>query len=265
MTSATDGSQLLEAAPPRTVAVRLPVGYGDAQGKAHRDVSLRKLRGSDEALLYDATVNGAELVTRLLHSCVTSLGGFPTVEPAFLEQLTSADRNYLLFELRRITFGDEWHAVYGCPACETTVRRTEDLSTFAVRRLADGEAPHDIEVELEDGYQDRSGATHRTIVARLPRGSDEAFVARFPDLDLTQARDAILVRCIRQFGSLSRAALDGYGAQVLRDLTLGDRRRLQRAVAEATPGVEFERSVLCPECGLEFTAIADVTDFFVGS
>jgi len=260
-----DGTDVLESAPPRTVVVQLPVGYTDAQGRNHRDVALRKLRGCDEALLYDASVTGAELVTRLLHSCVVSIGSFSPVEPALFDQLTSADRNYLLYELRRITFGDDWLAVYACPACETIVRRTEDLSSFVVRRLADGEAPRDVEVELEDGYQDRGGVTHRRIVARLPRGGDEAFVARFADADLFQARDALLVRCIRQFGTLSRAALEGYGAKILRELTLGDRQRLQRALTDATPGVEFQRSVSCPECGMEFEAVADITDFFVGS
>jgi len=257
--------ETIESAPPHLVVVRVPVGYTDAQGRTHREAALRKLRGSDEALLYDASVTGAELVTRLLQSCVTSLGPFAPVQSTLVEQLTSADRNYLLYELRRITFGDEWHAAYVCPACETTVRRTEDLSSFTVRRLAEGEKLRDVEVELQDGYQDRSGATHRTVVARLPCGSDETFVARFADVDLMQARDALLARCIRQFGSLTRAALEAYGAKILRELTLGDRQRLQRAFAEATPGVEFERAVACPECGLEFTAVADITDFFVGS
>jgi hypothetical protein len=260
-----NGTDVLDAAPPRTVTVRLPVGYTDAQGRNHRDVALRKLRGSDEALLYDASVSGAELVTRLLHACVVSIGTLSPVVPALFEQLTSADRNYLLYELRRTTFGDEWQAVYACPVCETLVRRTEDLSTFAVRRLAEGEQPGDIELELEDGYRDRAGATHKTIVARLPRGSDETFVARFADTDPFQARDAMLVRCIKQFGTLTRAALEGYGAKILRELTLGDRQRLQRAVMAATPGVEFQRAVNCAACGMEFEAIADITDFFVGS
>lgn len=253
---------LLESAPPRTMAVRLPVGHGEPQGRVHREAALRKLRGSDEALLYDANLTGAELVTQLLHRCVVRLGPFAPVEAALIEQLTSADRNYLLYELRRLTFGDEWRAVYVCPACETRVPRTEDLSTFTVRRLAEGETVPDIVLDLEDGYQDRSGATHRRVVARLPAGGDEAFVARLADTDPLQARDALVVRCIRQFGSLSRAALEAYGVKVLRELTLGDRRRLQRAFEDANPGVQFQRQVLCPECGLEFQAVADVTDFF---
>jgi hypothetical protein len=252
----------LEAAPPRTVTVQLPVGHLDSQGRTHRDAALRKLRGSDEALLYDGSLTGPELVTGLLQHCVVRLGTFAPVEAALIQELTSADRNYLLFELRRLTFGDEWHAVYACPACEALVRRVEDLSTFTVRRLAEGASLPDIVVELEDGYQDRSGATHRKLVARLPRGRDEAFVGRLADADLLQARDALLVRCIRQLGALPRAVLESYGVKILRELTLGDRRRLQRAFEEEAPGVQFQRAVECPECGLAFEAVADVSDFF---
>jgi hypothetical protein len=260
-----DTGLLLDCAPPHTVPVQLPVGYTDAGGHIHRDAALRKLRGSDEALLYDTSVTGAEMVTMLLQRCVVRLGPFAPVDLGLLGQLTSADRNYLLYELRRITFGDQWRAVYVCPACETVVRRTEDLASFVVRRLAKDEKPEDVEVELEDGYQDRTGATHRKVVARLPRGADETFVGRLADTDLLQARDALLVRCIRQFGSLPRSALEGYGVKILRELPLGDRLRLQRAFEQATPGVEFQRGVECPGCGLEFEAVADVTDFFVGS
>jgi hypothetical protein len=252
---------LLDAAPPHAVGFRLPVGYTDAQGRTHHDAALRKLRGSDEALLYDADLSGTDLVSRLLQGCLVRLGPFGPVEPALIDQLTSADRNYLLFELRRITFGDAWRAVYVCPGCATVVQRLEDLATFAVRRLGDGEAAPEVVVELEDGYQDRTGAAHRRVVARLPRGDDEAFVARLAESDFLQARDALLVRCIRQFGSLSRAALEGYGVKILRELTLGDRQRLQRAF-ETTPGVQFQRPVSCPGCGLQFETVADVTDFF---
>lgn len=245
-----------------TVDVQLPVGLRDAQGALHRNAALRKMRGSDEALLYDATPNGADVVTRIIESCVVRLGTFTPVTTALAEQMVSADRNYLLFELRRLTFGDEWRAAYACPACEAVVRWTEDLATFPVRRVEDGAPLPEVVVELEDGYQDRAGATHRRVVARLPGGADEAFVARFPDADFLEARDALLLRCIRQFGSLSRVALEGNGVSILRNLTLGDRLRLQQAFEEATPGVQFKRRVTCPECRLEFEAVADVTDFF---
>jgi hypothetical protein len=257
-----DDSLMFEVAPAATATVVLPIGLTDADGTTtHREASLRKLRGSDEALFYDTSLSGAQLVTELLRSCVARIGTVSPVQAAHLEQLYSVDRNFLLFALRRITFGDEWLAVYDCPACGTAVRVSEDLSEFSVLSL-DHDASRSVRVELEDGYQDRGGVVHKSVVMRLPRGADESVVSMLAESDLWQARDALLVRCIEQFGTLPRAALESFGVKIVRELTLGDRRRIQRALDDGTPGVDFKRTVRCSNCALDFDAIADVTDFF---
>jgi hypothetical protein len=260
-----DDALLFDAAPATTVDVQLPIGFTDASGATHRDAALRKLRGSDEALFYDTSLSGAQLVTELLRACVTRIGTMSPLAAVKLEQLYSVDRNFLLFMLRRITFGDDWQAVYSCPACDAAVRVNEDLSEFAIRSAGGDDAARAIHMELEDGYQDRTGTTHRELAIRLPRGTDESFVATLAESDIRQARDALLVRCIDRFGTLPRAALESYGVKIVRELTLGDRRRIQRALDDATPGVDFKRTVRCTTCALEFDAIADVTDFFGGS
>lgn len=242
-------------------AVTLPIGYTDAAGTRHRRGALRKLRGTDEALFYDAGLTGAELVTQLLQRCLVRLEGMERVESALVDQLFSADRNYLLLELRRITFGDALRAHYLCPACQQDVAAIEQLNSLAIRRLADDEVLEPITVTLEDGFQDRRGATHRDVVLTLPRGTDEAFVAGLAERDLLQARDALLLRCVRRFGALPQAELEAYGTKILRELTLGDRRRLHDALNQA-PGVEFLRAVTCPHCGAAFEAVLDVSDFF---
>jgi hypothetical protein len=252
----------IESGPISTTTVRLPIGLTDARGTTHREVPLRKLRGNDEALFYDTSLSGSQLVTELLRACALRIGSIAPLQPAHLEQLFSADRNYLLFALRRITFGDDWEAIYSCPACDAAVRVSEDLATFVVRTLDDGQEAEPIAIDLEDGYRDRAGVTHRHVVIRLPRGHDEAFVARLAEADVRQARDALLVRCIDQLGDIPRAALESFGVKIVRELTLGDRRRIQAALDDGTPGVNFRRTVRCANCALEFDAVADVTDFF---
>lgn len=245
-----------------TFSVTLPIGYTDAAGARHRRGALRKLRGSDEALFYDAGLTGAELVTQLLLRCLVRLEGMEQVEPPLIDQLFSADRNYLLLELRRITFGDVLRAHYLCPGCQRDVAAIERLDALPVRRLPDDETLEPLTVALEDGFQDRRGATHREVVLTLPRGTDEAFVAGLAERDLLQARDVLLLRCIRRFGALPQAELEAYGTKVLQELTLGDRRRLHDTLNQA-PGVEFLRAVTCPHCGAAFEAVLDVSDFFV--
>lgn len=242
--------------------VTLPIGYTDGAGSRHRRGALRKLRGTDEALFYDAGLSGADLVTQLIHRSLVRLEGVERVEPGLVERLFCADRNYLLLELRRITFGDALRAHYLCPACQRDVHAIERLDALPVRHLDDDERLEPITIELDDGFEDRRGVTHREVVVTLPRGDDEAFVAGLAERDLLQARDAMLLRCIRRFGTLPQAELEAYGLKILHELTLGDRRRLHEALNTA-PGVDFVREIACPHCGARFEAVMDVSDFFV--
>jgi len=138
----------------------------------------------------------------------------------------------------------------------------EDLGSIAVRRLDGDRKPESTVVELEDGYLDREGVRHSEIRLRLPRGADEEFVADTAEKDPLRARDALILRCMESFGTLPRKALEAYGVKILRDLTLGDRKRIYRALDTEAPGVEFRRPVRCPTCALHFEAFLEASLFF---
>ena len=243
--------------------VRLPIGYVDAAGNNHRRAFLRKMRGHEEALLYDPALAGGRLVSELLGGCILRLGDLEQVDAQILAELYSADRNYLLLELRRITLGDRMPATYHCTGCRSPVAVTEDLATLDVRHFPEGELPQDIHLELEDGYVDRHGQRHTTLTLTLPRGGDEQFVASLADKDPLKAQDALMLRCIKKFGDLPKAALEAYGVKILRELTMGDRLRLQGSFNGQTPGVNFVRQVQCGACGTQFEGLLDVANFFV--
>ena len=253
---------MVEATSQPTYPVTLPIGYTDGAGARHRRGALRKLRGTDETLFYDTELSGADLVTQLIHRALVRLEGVERVEPGLVQQFYCADRNYLLLELRRITFGDALRAHYLCPGCQQDVHTIERLDALPVRRLGEDERLEPTTVGLDDGFEDRRGVTHRDVEIALPRGDDEAFVAGLAERDLLQARDAMLLRCIRRFGTLPRAEIEAYGLKILQELTLGDRRRLHQAL-NTTPGVDFVREIACPHCGARFEAVMDVSDFFV--
>ncbi len=246
----------------REFEVLLPIGYSDAAGCVHRRAVLRKMTGHEEALLYDTSLTAGRLVTELLRSCLLQLGDLETVDANVVAQLYTADRNYLLLELRRITLGDRLAAAYTCPQCGASVPVTEDLARLEVRRLPEGQALADITLHLEDGYVDRQGTLHTEVTLALPRGVDEEFVAPMAAKDLVRAQDALILRCIRRFGTLPRAELEAYGVKILRDLTLGDRQQLCAALNDQLPGVDFSRSAQCGQCGTAFQGVLDVSRFF---
>jgi hypothetical protein len=242
--------------------VVLPVGYVDPAGRIHRRAALRKMRGHEEALLYDASLTAGRLVTELLRSCLVRLGDVTEISPELISRLTSADRNYLLVELRRFTLGDALPCSYVCPGCGADVAVVEDLGRIEVRRLDGDRKLESTVVELEDGYEDREGVRHAEIRLRLPRGDDEEFVSETAEKDPLRARDALILRCMESFGTLPRKALEAYGIKILRDLTLGDRKRIYRAMDTDAPGVDFRRPVRCPACALRFEAFLEASHFF---
>jgi hypothetical protein len=242
--------------------VVLPVGYSDPAGRIHRRAALRKMQGHEEALLYDVSLTPGRLVTELLRSCVLRLGDVTELTSDLVSRLYSADRNHLLVELRRFTLGDALPCAYLCPSCGAEVAVIEDLGGIEVRRLDGDHKPESALVELEDGYQDREGVRHAEIRIRLPRGDDEEFVAETAAKDPLRARDALILRCVESFGTLPRKALEAYGIKILRDLTLGDRKRIYRALDTEAPGVNFRRAVRCHACALHFEAFLEASHFF---
>jgi predicted RNA-binding Zn-ribbon protein involved in translation (DUF1610 family) len=247
----------------REVDVRLPVGFCDAHGQVHRTVTLRKMTGRDEALLADPTNqrNGGRMVTALLSSCVVRLGDMPSFSRRDVDSMYSVDRNYLLIKLRALTFGPELAAGYNCPACGERFETMENLDELPTTMLPEDEPPGDISVELRDGYLDGDGSLHTSITLRLARGDDESAAAPQMRKNASLGKNALLARCLRRLGDMPEHRMQALGTKVFADLTLGDRRLIDRAFNQAAPGIDLIRELDCPACGHEIRASLDMTNF----
>lgn len=241
----------------------LPIGYTDDEGKTHRTIVLRKMTGKEEAILADRRYqrNGGKLVTELIHSCLVRLGDMPKNGSSTVEAMYSADRNFMLLKLRSITFGAQLPARYTCPACNESVDVVEDLDGMPVRALGEGETVEDVVLELNDGYVDKDGQLHRAVTLRLPTGADESAVAPQMRQNASLGKNALLARCLKSLGDLPKHRLEAIGPKILSDLTLTDRRLIDRALNDAAPGVEMVRHVECPGCGQTFKTTLDLSHF----
>jgi hypothetical protein len=247
----------------RAAEVRLPVGFCDDHGQMHRAVTLRKMTGRDEALLADPANqrNGGRMVTALLANCVVQLGDLPTFGRRDIDRMYSVDRNYLLIKLRSLTFGPELAANYTCPACGERFETTENLDELPTTMLPEGEVPADISVELRDGYVDVDGSVHSTVTLRLARGDDEAAAAPHMRKNASLGKNALLARCLKRLGDMPEHRAEALGTKIFADLTLGDRRLIDRAFNDAAPGIDLIRELDCPVCGHELRASLDMTNF----
>ncbi|MGH2933878.1 MAG: hypothetical protein ACRDL2_05105 [Gaiellaceae bacterium] len=241
----------------------LPIGYVDEDGRIHRAAVLRKMTGREEVLLADRKLrqNGGRLVTELLSCCLRRLGELEPVPRDVVSRLTSPDRNYLLLELRKITFGSAMETTYECPSCGATSRSLQDLDELTVHRV-NGEGAPDVIVDLEDGYVDTDGALYTTMVFRLPTGADEERVATTLKGNASEGMSALLTRCLVSVGDMPQQRREMIGTKLMIDLTLGDRSRIDRAFRHGMPGVELVREVECEACGRRAERNLDLSSFF---
>ena len=246
----------------REAEFSLPIGYMNGDGALRRTGMLRKMTGREEAILADRSNqhNGGKLVTELLHSCVTQFEGEQKLSKQDVANWYSADRNYVLIRLRSFTFGPELPATYTCGQCGEKEDVIENLDDLPVRALGEDEVLEDIMVELVDGYWDKD-VCHATVTLTLPRGTDETAVAPILRKNASMGKNALLARCLKKVGDMPQHRVDALGPRLFSDLTLTDRRLIDRALNKAAPGVDLMRDRECVACGAEIKANLDMTHF----
>lgn len=247
----------------REMEFTLPIGFADGEGTVRRTGVLRKMTGREEAILADRANqnNGGKLVTELIHSCIIRFEGDYKLSKQDVANWYSADRNYVLIRLRSFTFGPDLPATYTCSVCGEKHEVVENLDELPVRSLAAEEELEDIVVELVDGYWDKDNVCHDTITLTLPRGVDEAAVAPMLRKNPSMGKNALLARCVKKVNDMPLHRIEALGPRLFSDLTLTDRRLIDKALNRAAPGVDLMRDRACDACGAEMRSNLDMTHF----
>ena len=193
--------------------------------------SLRPLSGRDEEwLARHRNTPNAVRVTWLLNGCLLTLDDAP-VDGACVQQMLVGDREFLMLQLRRMTFGDHVQAVVNCPVCGSKMDVDFRLDLVPVQARQQSEATFTMEI---------SG---RRVRFRLPNGGDQEAV-----IQQEKAVDALLDRCIVDDGA--------------QPLSGEDREALIAEMERLAPHVDVELELACPECSHEFMLPFDTTSFF---
>lgn len=211
----------------------LPGGLVLDDGRRLGRAELRPLTGREEEwVTQHAATPSAHLVTKLLSACFVRLDD-QAVNAEMIAKLLAGDRDYLILQLRRMTLGDQFAAVFSCPAC----RRAMDVE-FRAQDILIEPRPQDAATYTWRGAQ-------RMVQYRLPNGADQEAVA---DLSPAEAVDALFARCV---------VIDG-GTP----LSVEERSAVIAEMERLAPQIDLELDLSCPECGHSFTTPFDCTSFF---
>lgn len=238
----------------------LPGGYvlGSDYASVRYDAEVRELTGADEEALTKARQSGiGKYISTLLTAGTVSVGDEKTSAP-LLSNLLLGDRDMLLMEIRRATYGDEitWDQ-YSCPWCGEEFRLTVTLDEIPVRRLEDPSA-RIFEVPLRKG---------RKAFVRLPVGSDQeallAVMDRATDSEQnTLLLSRVLISVVEADGSEN--AVTG-NPDFARALGIMDRQSILDAIEKNQPGPQYnDVKFLHDSCGKEVPLFISAGDLFQG-
>jgi len=169
----------------------LPGGLVLDDGRRLGRAELRPLTGREEEwVTQHAATPSAHLVSKLLSACFVRLDDL-AVDSEIVSKLLVGDRDYLILQLRRMTLGDRFAAVFSCPAC----RRAMDVEFLAQDILVEPRPQNAVTYTWHG---------QRRVQYRLPNGADQEAVA---DLPASEAVEVLLGRCVIEGGIAEGEAL----------------------------------------------------------
>lgn len=243
---------VLAAEPPRPEIgeahddiVQFPGGftYGDVVVRHGR---VRELTGADEEELARTTTTEG-LINTLLTRGVISLGELVQNPAHLLDGLLIGDRDALILGIRRVCFGNHIEfEKFVCPSCASEFQVSFDLDDIpTVRSTTPGEM--NILVDLRGG---------RRAKVRLATGYDQAALLESDRKGKTNAAEQdtlLLSRTVLAIINPDGTEYEiGANKDVVRNLTLADRRAIMRASQARRPGPRMnEAKIVCPDCAAE--------------
>jgi hypothetical protein len=204
--------------PGNVPAIRLPGGS---------EATVAPLRGADEEWVASQPpdLSEPEFVTALLARAVRVLDG-KRAGVDLIRKLTPGDRDFLLLQVARVTFGSSVELLLTCPAagCRARMHAAFDIQRAPV-------AARQVHASYRLGLPDG-----REMIFRLPVGEDQEAAVAWSGLTHDEKRVRLLTRCLP-----AGADTPGDGAsQILSD-----------GIQAAAPMVDLDFSAVCPECAHE--------------
>lgn len=205
-------------------------------------IELGLITTEQEKILYGST--SPYVIDELLTACILT----PEVK---VDELLVADKMFILYQLRALSYDDEYNYMTSCPNCKKSYKASLKISELPISTLATT-FTEPIEVTL--------AAAKIKVGLRLPRGKDEKFVVERVK-QLSKVINISNTKGLEYAITLARCVLtiDGKDVNVLEAETLingllaKDTARIRKAIEAVKCGYDTQITETCPHCRGEST------------
>lgn len=210
----------------RSIDVALPCGLSGRGGTYSHRATIVALDGAAELLASEAE-NPFTAAHIILARCAPHLGNAATTATDDVRRLHPLDRDIMLIELTRLTFGAVRYETLNCPVpdCGAKMDVELDLSTVEVPEVR---LLEDRESSLPDG---------RRVRLRLPTAGDQEDIY---DVEASRRADGMLRRCLVTGDERFITSIDG--------LSSSERVACAAALGESSPRLDLTLELTCVEC-----------------
>lgn len=232
-----------------TKTVELLYGYKDEEGNVHKEAEIREITGADEEVILrpDVRSNIGRLITQILCNCVVRIGDFRKSEvnatkwEKIMKELFIGDRDLLMMEIRKFTYGEDVEIPFRCHACKSEGKHILEWDEIEI--IEPKTDPFNIPFELRKGARDKDGNIFKEGLLRMPNGLDQEVLDTHARKNMGKANTVLIQRCVHKLGDLRLSA------KVFENLSLADREKIVEAIANNQFGPNFNLEIECPSCG----------------
>ncbi len=246
--------------------VELPVGLFEKDGRCHSEAVLRPLCGADEEWLasLDPGQSAISAAAHLLRRCLIRIGPYEPVPVEKVRKLLVVDKDYLLLQLLKVSFGTQVQAVVTCPATECGEKMDIDFNIDDIQ--PEGNRPDKPMISFR--LPANSANEKLEVALRLPTLADmerltmeRNFRMRkkvHGDGNHTTAKKRLLSYCLIYVGD--QKALDKDLLSILDKKAL---HAIEKKFAESIPRFDLDLEHRCLSCGHVFMTRFDPLAFLI--
>lgn len=248
--------------------LRFLAGYVAADGTEYVKFKCREMDGRDEEAINrrDIRSNGAKLCNVICERCITVLMTEDEEKTItrksagadwgkIIRSLLTGDLDFAMFQIRRLSKGNEVTFKHKCPQCGNDMVTVADIDADFTLRPFEGE--REIRFQLIKGYKDHKGAYHKDGVFKLPDGRVREAVIPLIGQNPASAMTKLLSLSLT-FDSGARVTPEGVSTMTLRDRSI-----LEELTRENSFGYDTTLDgITCDSCGYSFKGNLGESDFF---
>lgn len=231
--------------PPSDPQVTLLAGVQVPFGETITTAEVRELTGADEEAIARISDISKGLMT-ILDRAVVKLNDKP-VEKDLLDTMLAGDRELLLLQIRKMTFGNDV-VIEGqvCSKCEDSKTITIDLDKDVELKKLEGDSTFTVKCKIGQ------------VSVRLPNGVTQKQLVSATNKTAPELDSIVLKSCVQAIND--NPVVD---PNVVLKMSVSDRRTILNAIAERNPGPQLQQiKKECPTCGQEVPLPLTLADLF---